>query len=147
MLPGMRRVALLMDLSQPKSTAGLSRSERLSAQQLALLLKATYFGRQAPELLMSLPVAGIDGTLRNRLKSGPATGLARLKTGTPRNVVALAGYVPDARGRVWIMAAMINHDNAAKARPALDALVDWVALGGVATEAGTATRRAAGRRR
>ncbi len=75
-------------------------------------------------------MAGVDGTLRNRLTTGPATGLARLKTGTLRNVVALAGYVPDAQGKLWIVAAMINHDNASKARPVLDALVGWLAQAG-----------------
>ncbi len=110
--------------------SGLSRSERVTPRQLALMLKAPHAGRQAPELMLSLPVAGVDGTLRQRLKTGPATGLARLKTGTLRNVAALAGYVPDAQGKLWIMAAMVNHDNAEKARPALDALVDWVAQAG-----------------
>ena len=73
---------------------------------------------------MSLPTTGVDGTLRNRLKAGPATGWARLKTGTLKNVVALAGYVNDSRGRPWAVAMMVNHDNAGQARPVLDALVD-----------------------
>ena len=110
--------------------SGLSRSERITPRQLALLLQAAQRGRQAPELLMSLPVAGVDGSMRNRLKTGPASGAARLKTGTLRNVAALAGYVPDAQGRLWIMAAMVNHDNAGSARPALDALADWLAQAG-----------------
>ncbi len=118
--------------------SGLSRSERLTARQLALMLKVAHGSRYAPELLMSLPVVGSDGTMRNRLKTGPATGLARLKTGTLRNVVALAGYVPDSDGRLWVMAAIINHDNASKSRPALDALVDWVAGGGLAAPAAPA---------
>lgn len=111
--------------------SGLSRSERITPRQMALLLKAAYLGRQQPELLMSLPVAGVDGSLRNRLKDGPATGSARLKPGTLRNVVALAGYVTDPQGRLWALAAMINHEQAIKGRTALDALVNWVAAGGV----------------
>ena len=81
----------------------------------------------------------MDGTLRNRLKTGPASGRARLKTGALKNVVAIAGYVPDETGRLWALAAMINHDQAQAARPALDALVDWVAGGGIG--AGSATPR------
>ncbi|MBL8348813.1 MAG: D-alanyl-D-alanine carboxypeptidase [Burkholderiaceae bacterium] len=111
--------------------SGLSRSERITPRQLALMLKAAHAGRWAPELLASLPVAGVDGTMRNRLKTGPAAGMARMKTGTLRNVAALAGYVADPQGRVYALAAMINHEQAQAGRPALDALVDWVARGGM----------------
>ncbi len=111
--------------------SGLSRSERITPRQLALMLKAAQAGRWGPELMMSLPLAGVDGTLRNRLKTGPAAGRARLKSGTLKNVVSLAGYVPDDQGRLWAVAAMINHEQAIAARPALDALIDWVAGGGM----------------
>ena len=111
--------------------SGLSRSERISPWQMAQLLKAAYFGRHASELTMSLPTAGVDGTLRNRLRTGPATGWARLKTGTLRNVVALAGYIDDGQGRPWAVAMMVNHDTLAdQARPVLDALVDHIARNG-----------------
>jgi D-alanyl-D-alanine carboxypeptidase/D-alanyl-D-alanine-endopeptidase (penicillin-binding protein 4) len=125
-----RRIAsagLVMD-----NGSGLSRSERISPRQLALMLQAAHGGRWASELMMSLPVAGVDGSMRRRLKTSPAAGWARLKGGTLKNVTALAGYVPDGQGRWWVLAAMINHDQAAAARPALDALVDWVARGGLA---------------
>lgn len=117
--------------------SGLSRSERISAQQLGQLLKAALTGRHASDLLMSLPTVGVDGSMRNRLKDSPATGWARLKTGTLRNVVALAGLVPDRDGRPWVMVAMINHDAARRVgRPVLDALADWIARSGM-----TAPRR------
>ena len=111
--------------------SGLSRADRISPRQLALMLQVAHGGRWAPELLMSLPVAGVDGSMRNRLKTSPAAGWARLKTGSIKGVVALAGYVPDAQGRWWALAAMLNHEQAAAGRPALDALVDWVARGGM----------------
>ena len=116
--------------------SGLSRSERLTPRQLALALQSAQQGRWAAELMMSLPIAGVDGTLRNRLKTGPAAGLARLKTGTLRNVTALAGVVQDPQGRPWTVVAMINHEQASKGRPALDALVDWVAGGGLSQRGG-----------
>jgi D-alanyl-D-alanine carboxypeptidase/D-alanyl-D-alanine-endopeptidase (penicillin-binding protein 4) len=76
--------------------SGLSRSERITPLQTGQhAARWRGAGRHAPELQMSLPVAGVDGTMRNRLKDSPATGWARLKTGTLRNVVALAGYVRD----------------------------------------------------
>ncbi|MFT7722744.1 MAG: D-alanyl-D-alanine carboxypeptidase/D-alanyl-D-alanine-endopeptidase [Roseateles sp.] len=108
--------------------SGLSRRERISPAQLAALLRAGQAGAQAPELLAALPMAGLDGTLSRRLKDGPAAGRARLKTGTLRDAVGLAGFVPDAAGRPWVFVALLNHPEAArKGRPVLDALVNWVA--------------------
>ncbi len=111
--------------------SGLSRAERISPRALAQVLLAAHQGRWAPDLLMSLPLAGVDGTLRNRLTAGPAMGQARLKTGLLRDVSALAGYVADPQGRPWVVVGFLNHPNAVAARPALDALVDWVAGGGL----------------
>ncbi len=104
--------------------SGLSRSERITPLALAQLLEWVRSSRHAADLAATLPTAGVDGTLRNRLKTGPATGVARLKTGTLKDVVALAGYIVDSRGRPWAVAMMVNHDNAPQARPVLDALVD-----------------------
>lgn len=109
--------------------SGLSRSERLSASQLAGLLAASQDGRHGPELLATLPVAGVDGTLRNQMKGTAAEARARMKTGTLRNVSGLAGYVPDSRGRLWVVAAFLNDErsNGTVRRKVLDVLIDWVA--------------------
>lgn len=108
--------------------SGLSRAERISPASLAAMLAAAWQGPYAPELLGSLPLAGVDGTLGRRLKGTPAEARARLKTGTLRNVVGLAGYVHDVGGRPWVMVALLNHDDApAKGRPVLDALAAWLA--------------------
>ncbi|HET9977766.1 MAG TPA: D-alanyl-D-alanine carboxypeptidase/D-alanyl-D-alanine-endopeptidase [Burkholderiaceae bacterium] len=110
--------------------SGLSRSERITPRTLARVLETALKGKHAPELLTSLPVAGVDGTMRRRLKDTPAEGWARLKTGTLKNVTALAGTVRDTRGDAWVVVAIVNHDEAAKGRPALDALIEWVARSG-----------------
>jgi D-alanyl-D-alanine carboxypeptidase/D-alanyl-D-alanine-endopeptidase (penicillin-binding protein 4) len=108
--------------------SGLSRIEKIKPSQLAGLLTIAWDGRQAPELLGTLPVAGVDGTLSRRFKGTPAEGRARLKTGTLHSAVALAGYVPDSQDRPWVVVAMLNDELAsAKGRPVIDALVDWVA--------------------
>ena len=107
--------------------SGLSRSERITPLQLASMLKVAHAGRHYTDLAMSLPTVGVDGTMRNRLQDSPLAGWARLKTGTLRDTTALAGYVNDAQGRPWAVAMMINHHNAARALPALDALVDHIA--------------------
>jgi D-alanyl-D-alanine carboxypeptidase/D-alanyl-D-alanine-endopeptidase (penicillin-binding protein 4) len=109
--------------------SGLSRSERITATQLAALLKAAEASNWAPEFLASLPIVGLDGTMRNRLRQSPAAGRARIKTGTLRDVVAVAGYVPNAQGERQVVVMMINHANASSsvARPVADALIEWVA--------------------
>ena len=107
--------------------SGLSRSERITPMTLALLLQHVWRSPGAADVLMSLPVAGVDGTLRNRLKESPAAGTARLKTGTLRNVAALTGVVLDAQKRPWAVALIVNHDIGSGARPLLDAFVDHIA--------------------
>ncbi|OYU46003.1 MAG: D-alanyl-D-alanine carboxypeptidase/D-alanyl-D-alanine-endopeptidase [Burkholderiales bacterium PBB4] len=103
--------------------SGLSRVERISAQALGALLQSAYQSSVMPELMASLPVNGVDGTLRR----SKGTGSAHLKTGSLNQVVALAGYVHGALGQRWVLVALVNHPNAPAARPALQALVDWTA--------------------
>ncbi|MDP3653448.1 MAG: D-alanyl-D-alanine carboxypeptidase/D-alanyl-D-alanine-endopeptidase [Rhodoferax sp.] len=103
--------------------SGLSRQERISAQGLARLLHNAYLSPLMPELMASLPITGVDGTLK-RAKARTSGG-AHLKTGSLSHVVAVAGYVHAASGKRYVLVALINHANANAARPALDALVDW----------------------
>ncbi len=105
--------------------SGLSRHERITAQALARLLQHAYLSPLMPELMSSLPITGLDGTLkRSRAKS---LGSAHLKTGSLRDVAGVAGYVLGESGKRYILVAMANHPNANLARPAIDALIDWTA--------------------
>jgi serine-type D-Ala-D-Ala carboxypeptidase/endopeptidase (penicillin-binding protein 4) len=103
--------------------SGLSRESRLSAALLARVLALAYDSAVMPELMSSLPVNGVDGTLK---RSRASAGRAHLKTGSLRDVAGRAGYVLSDSGRRWVLVAIINHPNANAARPALDALVQWV---------------------
>jgi serine-type D-Ala-D-Ala carboxypeptidase/endopeptidase (penicillin-binding protein 4) len=102
--------------------SGLSRSNRISAARLARLLQQALEGPIAGELMASLPISGLDGTLR---RSRATPGRALLKTGSLRDVAGVAGYVHATSGKRYVLVAMINHPNANAARPALDALVQW----------------------
>lgn len=113
--------------------SGLSRHERLSPRQLNALLRAAAASRWYPEFAASLPIAGLDGTMRSRLKDSPAAGNARLKTGTLRDVAALAGYVRDVRGQDWVVSAFVNDPQAEKGRAVLDQLMIWIAQGAEAS--------------
>jgi len=76
--------------------SGLSRLDRWTPAALVTLLRAMWDdpGVQ-PALLASLPVAGRTGTLSDRMRTGPARGLVRAKTGTTSNASALSGFVGD----------------------------------------------------
>jgi D-alanyl-D-alanine carboxypeptidase/D-alanyl-D-alanine-endopeptidase (penicillin-binding protein 4) len=83
-----------------------------------------------PAFMASLPVAGVDGTMRKRLRKGPLTGRVYLKTGSLRNVRAIAGYVLDRNGKRWAVVLMINHKGIAwQAKLMQDALLRWVYRG------------------
>jgi D-alanyl-D-alanine carboxypeptidase/D-alanyl-D-alanine-endopeptidase (penicillin-binding protein 4) len=107
--------------------SGLSRSERIAPRQLAQAIAVAHASPYWSDLHMSMPVVGTE--VAARLRDSPAAGRARLKPGGLRDVASLAGIVPDAQGRPWAFVAMVNHAQAARAIPALHALVDWVARG------------------
>jgi D-alanyl-D-alanine carboxypeptidase/D-alanyl-D-alanine-endopeptidase (penicillin-binding protein 4) len=74
--------------------SGLSVLDRLTASALAELLEAAWADPVVrPALLASLPVAGVNGTLEDRLRKPPARGRVLAKTGTTRGASALSGYV------------------------------------------------------
>ncbi len=104
--------------------SGLSRQERITPQGLARMLQTAYISGAMPELMASLPIIGVDGTLR-RSRSRVSQGWAHLKSGSLRDVTALAGFVHTPSGRRLVVVGIVNHPNAAAARPALEALVDW----------------------
>jgi len=111
------------DLPVLDNGSGLSRSERISAHALAKLLQHVWHSPLLPELASSLPITGVDGTLR-RVRNR-AQGSAHLKTGSLRDVVAVAGFVDGRSGRRYVLVAIANHANASAARPAIEALIEW----------------------
>jgi D-alanyl-D-alanine carboxypeptidase/D-alanyl-D-alanine-endopeptidase (penicillin-binding protein 4) len=110
--------------------SGLSRTERGKPRAMVHLLANAWNSPSAEAFVASLPIAGVDGTLAHRMQNGAATGQAHLKTGTLLDTRALAGYVRARSGKVYAVAAMVNHPRAALGRPALDVLIEWVAKNG-----------------
>jgi len=106
--------------------AGLSRIERISANTMGKMLAATWRSPQMPEFISSLPVAGQDGTMRNRLKDASVAGKAHIKTGGLKEVRTIAGYVMAASGKRYVVVSFINHPNAGNGRAAQDALLQWI---------------------
>jgi serine-type D-Ala-D-Ala carboxypeptidase/endopeptidase (penicillin-binding protein 4) len=106
--------------------SGLSRKERISANHMGKLLLAAFQSPVMPEFIASMPIASVDGTMRDRLSNTAVSGLAHMKTGALNNVRALAGYMLDQSGRRIAVVFFVNHAKAASARTAMDELVQWL---------------------
>jgi D-alanyl-D-alanine carboxypeptidase/D-alanyl-D-alanine-endopeptidase (penicillin-binding protein 4) len=117
--------------------SGLSRQSRTSAALLARLLQHAYAHPTMPELMSSLPVTGLDGTM---LRTKTHLGRAHLKSGSLRDVTGVAGYVLSNSGRRYVLVGIINHPAAGTARGALEALVQWTAGDGRPVTEGTPGR-------
>jgi len=107
--------------------SGLSRATHISVLQMAQVLSAAYRSRYAPEFIASLPLAGVDGTLRSRMKN-TAAGTVRLKTGHIDTVSGVAGYVTTASGKTFVLVSLINDARAdgGGGEPVHAALVNWM---------------------
>lgn len=111
--------------------SGLSRIDRISSAQLAQILRVAANSNWYPEFASSLPIVGVDGSMRNRLKNSSAEARARIKTGYLKNVMAIAGYVRDKQQKDWIVVAIMNTEENAtsKAKAVLDEIIAWLASG------------------
>ena len=119
---GMPMASLTME-----NGSGLSRQARISAGDMVVLLARAAQSPQARWFEQSLPVVGIDGTMKTRLRLDPVAGQAQIKTGTLQEVRAIAGYVTAASGRRYALSLMINGKYPAeRALHAQDELLRWV---------------------
>ncbi|MGE5385467.1 MAG: D-alanyl-D-alanine carboxypeptidase/D-alanyl-D-alanine-endopeptidase [Betaproteobacteria bacterium] len=112
---------------QLENGSGLSRRERISAASLNRLLLDAWKSPVMPELVSSLPLVGIDGTMKKRLKGSEISGRAHIKTGSLEGVKTAAGYALDRQGRQYAVTFLINHPRAQSGQAAIDALLLWVA--------------------
>ncbi|MDO4906119.1 MAG: D-alanyl-D-alanine carboxypeptidase/D-alanyl-D-alanine-endopeptidase [Lautropia sp.] len=107
--------------------SGLSRLERISANDMVAVLKHAARNDRDGWFEASLPVVGIDGTMRTRLRHDPVAGQAQMKTGTLSDVRAIAGYVTAASGQRYAVSLMINgRFDARRALAGQDELLRWV---------------------
>jgi serine-type D-Ala-D-Ala carboxypeptidase/endopeptidase (penicillin-binding protein 4) len=106
--------------------SGLSRIERVSVKDLGQMLIDAYQGPLMSELMSSLPILSLDGTLIKRLRKTPVSGRAHMKTGSINGVKAIAGYVLDAKNRRNVVVMIVNDAKASSSKKAQDALISWV---------------------
>lgn len=88
--------------------SGLSRAGLMSAAVIVRLLEAMDRSRWREEFIAALPVAGVDGTLRSRMRDGRARRRVRAKTGTLTGVSALSGYAQTVGGERLVFAMVMN---------------------------------------
>lgn len=116
--------------------SGLYAASEISPKQLVTLLTRAHADyRVGPDLLASLPVGGVDGTLSRRWRGKPALGRVRAKTGTLDKVITLAGYVAVEPSHAIAFALLCNDVPAKErkvARAAMDEMLDVIVayLGG-----------------
>lgn len=104
--------------------SGLSRNDLISANTTVQLLTFMSRHKYFAQFRDALPIAGVDGTLRTRMRGTPAEGNLRAKTGSLSSVASLSGYVTSAAGEHLVFSMMLNNypDAAAVRRDSMDAI-------------------------
>lgn len=89
--------------------SGLSRNDMVTAEATLQLLSYMHRHRYASVFRDALPIAGVDGTLRNRFKGTLAENNLRAKTGSLSSAASLSGYVTTAAGENLVFSIMVNN--------------------------------------
>ncbi len=89
--------------------SGLSRNDMVTAEATIQLLTYMSRHRYASAFRQALPTAGVDGTLRNRMRNTVAENNVRAKTGTLRSASSLSGYLTTAAGENLVFSIMVNN--------------------------------------
>lgn len=108
--------------------SGLSRNNLTTPNATIALLQYMSRHAEADAYLNALPIAGVDGTLRNRMKNTPAAGNVRAKTGTLRWANSLSGHVKTAAGERLIFSVMLNRYVAPDTEHSGRAEIDQIAV-------------------
>jgi D-alanyl-D-alanine carboxypeptidase/D-alanyl-D-alanine-endopeptidase (penicillin-binding protein 4) len=105
--------------------SGLSRRNLVSPESVVQTLRVISQSPQAGIYRISLPIAGVSGTLRNRFKDTPAQGIVYAKTGTLTGIVTLSGYVDVPNYERLVFSIMVNQSDqpARNIRSAIDEIV------------------------
>jgi D-alanyl-D-alanine carboxypeptidase/D-alanyl-D-alanine-endopeptidase (penicillin-binding protein 4) len=109
--------------------SGLDRGDRASPQDVVKLLLSERKRPEFPALLASLPIAGVDGTIHDRMRTGPAKRNCQAKTGSLIGVSALSGFCTTRSGRTVAFSFLMNGISVSYARRLQDrmaqALAGW----------------------
>jgi serine-type D-Ala-D-Ala carboxypeptidase/endopeptidase (penicillin-binding protein 4) len=104
--------------------AGLSRNIKISVKQFLMILKNIYYDPMMPEMISSFPIAGIDGTLKKRMRSSSMKMNGHFKTGSMNNVSAIAGFFLNKDKEMNIFIFMMNGKKANESQKLQEALIE-----------------------
>jgi D-alanyl-D-alanine carboxypeptidase/D-alanyl-D-alanine-endopeptidase (penicillin-binding protein 4) len=103
--------------------AGLTRDGRITARQGAQILQHAWNSPFSADLMASLPLIGLDGTMARRLRNTGMDGQGRIKTGYLENVRSIAGFTRDDTNTTWAIVGMVNNDPAWNGQAVLDRIL------------------------
>ena len=89
--------------------SGLSRHDYVTPEALVRILAAVQRDTAFRAFYDALPIAGVDGTIANRMKGTPAQGNVRAKTGFVDKARSLSGYVTTADGELLVFSLLCNN--------------------------------------
>jgi D-alanyl-D-alanine carboxypeptidase/D-alanyl-D-alanine-endopeptidase (penicillin-binding protein 4) len=107
--------------------SGLDRGNRAAPRDVVRLLMAERSREAYDAFFASLPVAGVDGTIHDRMRSGPAKRRCRAKTGSLIGVSALSGYCTTVSGREIVFSFLMNGISTSYARRVQDRMAQAIA--------------------
>ena len=90
--------------------SGLSRHDMVTPRAMLTLLRYAQTRPWFESFFASLPVAGVDGTLEERMKNTPAAGRVHAKTGSVEHVRTMSGFADTAGGRRLAFSFMTNNE-------------------------------------
>jgi D-alanyl-D-alanine carboxypeptidase/D-alanyl-D-alanine-endopeptidase (penicillin-binding protein 4) len=100
--------------------AGLTRHGRITARQGAQILQHAWNSPYSSDLMASMPIIAMDGTMSRRLRNTGMDGQGRIKTGYLEHVRSIAGFTRDDRNTTWAIVGMVNNNPAWNGQAVLD---------------------------
>ncbi|WP_092014319.1 D-alanyl-D-alanine carboxypeptidase/D-alanyl-D-alanine endopeptidase [Marinobacter daqiaonensis] len=100
--------------------SGLSRHARLTARQVSQILTHAWQSPFGSDLMTSMPLTAMDGTMARRLRNLGMEGMGRIKTGLLQDVRSVAGFTRDANNTTWAVVGIVNHSPAWQGQSLLD---------------------------
>lgn len=125
----LKEIGVLRDEYEFHDGSGLSRLNVVTPAAVVKLLRAMDLSPVREQWIQMLPVAGVDGTLKRRLKDTPASGRISAKTGSLTHVTALGGYLERRDGSRLVFSILANNQKASSTD--VRALVDKLCLAAV----------------